>query len=149
MTYSELLHRTPFEEIVPHMTFLRNNKDALVKEYAELYNRLLEIEPQKSNYHIVIVDRWEGTSPDIDMTCTIRNMNDDSRCVLGRYMELNELLGMEIEVEEDVSLSEPELLAGLFWEMSKCHLFENDKEHLAILKAWGIKEQFTHKKSIE
>ena len=138
MTYSELLHRIPFEEIVPYMTFLRDDRDALVKEYSALYHRLQAVEPKKSDRHIMIAGRWEGTSPDIDMICTVRDKDDGSWCVLGRYMCVDELLDMEIRMAEDVILSEPELLAGLFWELSKCHLYHNDKEHIAILKAWGM-----------
>ena len=138
MTYSDLLQTIPFEEIVSYMTFLRDNQDAFVKEYCELYHRLQAVEPKKSDRHIVIVDRWEGTSPDIDMICTIRDRDDSDRCVLGRYTSINELLGMEIEIDEDVIMSEAELLAGLFWELSKCHLYHDDKEHFAILSAWGI-----------
>ncbi len=138
MTYSELLHRIPFEEIVSYMTFLRDDRDALVKEYSALYHRLQAVEPKKSDRHIMIAGRWEGTSPDIDMICTVRDKDDGNWCVLGRYMCVDELLGMEIRIAEDVILSEPELLAGLFWELSKCHLHHNDKEHIAILKAWGM-----------
>ena len=138
MTYSDLLQTIPFEEIVSYMTFLRDNQDAFVKEYCELYHRLQAVEPKKSDRHIVIVDRWEGTSPDIDMICTIRDRDDSDRCVLGRYANINELLGMEIEKCEDVTLSDQELLAGLFWELSKSHLYDSDKEHIAILKAWGL-----------
>lgn len=138
MTYSDLLHNNTFEEIVPHMNFLIDNRDALIKEYSELYHRLQAVEPKKSDNHIMIVGRWEGTSPDIDMICTIRDRNDSNWCVLGRYMYVNELLGMEIEIDEDVIMSEAELLAGLFWELSKCHLYHDDKEHFAILSAWGI-----------
>ena len=99
MTYSDLLHNNTFEEIVPHMNFLIDNRDALIKEYSELYHRLQAVEPEKSDNHIMIVGRWEGTSPDIDMICTIRDRNDSNWCVLGRYMYVNELLGMEIEID--------------------------------------------------
>ena len=138
MTYSDLLHNNTFEEIVPHMNFLIDNRDALIKEYSELYHRLQAVEPEKSDNHIMIVGRWEGTSPDIDMTCTVRDRNNRNLCVLGRYMYVNELLGMEIEIDEDVIMSEPEVVAGLFWELSKCHLYHNDKEHFAILRAWEL-----------
>ena len=40
MTYSELLHKIPFE--------------------------------------VVVAGRWEGTSPDIDMICTVRDRYDKS-----------------------------------------------------------------------
>ena len=47
-------------------------------------------------------------------------------------------MGMDIDVEEDVTLSEQELLAGLLWELSKYHLDDNDTVHFAILEAWGF-----------
>ena len=122
MTYSELLHKIPFEDVVPHMTFIRGNRDIILR----------------SDRYIVVAGRWEGTSPDIDMICTVRDRNDKSWCILGRYAYLNELMGMDVDVEEDVTLSEPELLAGLLWELSKCHLDDNDTVHLAILEAWGF-----------
>lgn len=138
MNYSELLHKIPFEDVVPHMTFIRANRDKILREYSELYMRLQSVKPKASDRHIVVVDRWEGTSPDIDMICTVRDKYDKSWCILGRYTYLNELMGMDIDVEEDVTLSEQELLAGLLWELSKCHLDDNDTEHLAILEAWGF-----------
>ena len=138
MTYSELLHKIPFENVVPCMTFIRGNQDIILREYSELYIRLQSVKPKASDRHIVVASRWEGTSPDIDMICTVRDRNDKSWCILGRYAYLNELMGMDVDVEEDVTQSEQELLAGLLWELSKCHLDDNDTEHLAILEAWGF-----------
>ena len=136
MTYSDLLHRIPFEEIVSHMTFLRYNRDALVKEFSELHDRLLAVEPRKSDNHMMIVDRWEGTSPDIDMVCTVRDKNDSNWCVLEDISMSTSYLAWNRN--RDVELSEQELLAGLSWELSKSHLYDSAKKHIAILKAWGI-----------
>lgn len=36
---------------------------------------------------------------------------------------------MEIEVDNDVTMSEPELLSGLLWVLSKSHLDDNTTEH--------------------
>ena len=138
MTYSELLHKIPFEDVVPHMTFIRGNRDIILREYSELYIRLQSVKPKASDRYIVVAGRWEGTSPEIDMICTVRDRYDKSWCILGRYTYLNELMGMDVDVEEDVTLSEQELLAGLPWELSKCHLDDNDTEHLAIQEAWGL-----------
>ena len=139
MTYSELLPKIPFEDVVPHMTFIRGNLDIILREYSELYIRLQSVKPKASDRHIVVASRWEGTSPDIDMICTVRDRYDKSWCIIGRYTSLNELIGMDVDVEEDVTLSEPELLAGLLWELSKCHLDDNDTDHLAIREAWELK----------
>lgn len=78
MTYSELLHKIPFEDVVPHMTFIRGNQDIILREYSELYIRLQSVKPKATDRHIVVAGRWEGTSPDIDMICTVRDRCDKS-----------------------------------------------------------------------
>ena len=46
---------------------------------------------------------------------------------------------MDVDVEENVTLSEEELVAGFLWELSKYHLDDNDTDHLAIREAWELK----------
>jgi hypothetical protein len=50
------------------MTFIRGNQDIILREYSELYIRLQSVKPKASDRHIVVAGRWEGTSPDVDMT---------------------------------------------------------------------------------
>ena len=139
MTYSELLPKIPFEDVVPCMTFIRGNQDIILREHSELDIRLQSVKPKASDRHIVVASRWEGTSPDIDMICTVRDRYDKSWCIIGRYTSLNELIGMDVDVEENVTLSEEELVVGFLWELSKCHLDDNDTDHLAIREAWELK----------
>lgn len=44
------------------------------------------------------------------------------------------------EYTDNQTVKEEKLLAGLLWELSKCHLDDNDTDHLAIREAWELKK---------
>ena len=57
------------------------------------------------------------TCPFIDMNCSIRGKKGFRYTVAGQE-DMIEVLGMEVKVDDDVEISEVELAAGLFWEMT-------------------------------
>ncbi len=67
--------------------------------------------------HIRLVSRWEYCSPMVDMNCSVYDSSDNIIAPLATYHPVNDALGMEV-VEDDVEITETELTAGLFWELT-------------------------------
>ena len=51
------------------------------------------------------------------MTCTVRASDDEIAFVIEDFPSFAELMGMEVFVDDDVELSETEIIAGLLWEL--------------------------------
>jgi len=123
MTVSELFKKYDFESILPHLNHLfmvnsgRHFSDASIKVFRDLYKHWVECETKPTIRHIRLVSRWEYTSPSIDMNCHVRNKTDFCYAVADQK-EMIEVLGMKVRVDKDVEISEVELAAGLFWEMT-------------------------------
>lgn len=71
-----------------------------------------------SSFHIRLMSRWECCSPFVDMNCSVYDKQEQLVCPLAAYEVDDEILAMEVEIDDDVDISEQELIAGLFWEMS-------------------------------
>lgn len=99
------------------MTFLKDRSGRSRTAASELFSTLVETVPVQTRYHLHIIDRWEGTSPRIDMTCTVRDSDDEIAFVIEDFPSLAGLMGMEVCVDDDVELSEAEIIAGLLWEL--------------------------------
>ena len=124
MTVSEIFKRNDFESVIPHLNHLFevNSKHSMSAEFIEvcrgIYNHWAnECEPKPADCYIRLVSRWEFTSPSIDMNCHVRNKTTFCYSVADQE-DMIEVLGMEVKVDEDVEISEVELAAGLFWEMT-------------------------------
>lgn len=123
MTVSELFKKYDFESILPHLNHLfmvnsgRHFSDASIKVFRDLYKHWVECETKPTIRHIRLVSRWEYTSPSIDMNCHVRNKTDFCYAVADQK-DMIEVLGMKVRVDKDVEISEVELAAGLFWEMT-------------------------------
>ena len=124
MTVSEIFKRNDFESVVPHLNHLFevNSKHSMSAEFIEvcrgIYNHWVnECETKSSDCYIRLVSRWEYTSPSIDMNCHVRNKTTFCYSVADQK-DMIEVLGMEVKVDNDVEISEVELAAGLFWEMT-------------------------------
>ena len=123
MTVSELFKKYDFESILPHLNHLfmvnsgRHFSDASIEVFRDLYKHWTECETKPTKCHIRLVSRWEHTSPSIDMNCHVRNKTTFCYSVADQK-DMIEVLSMEVKVDEDVEISEVELAAGLFWEMT-------------------------------
>ena len=123
MTVLELFRKYDFESILPHLDHLfevnsgRHFSDASIEVFRGLYKKWTECETKPTNRHIRLVSRWEYTSPSIDMNCHVRNKTDFCYAVADQE-DMIEVLGMKVKVDKDVEISEVELAAGLFWEMT-------------------------------
>ena len=123
MTVSELFRKYDFESVLPHFDHLFevNSKHHLSDESIEvfrgIYNHWAKCETKPSDCYIRLVSRWEHTSPSIDMNCHVRNKTEFCYSVADQK-DMIEVLSMEVKVDKDVDISEVELAAGLFWEMT-------------------------------
>ena len=124
MTVLELFRKYNYESVLPYLDhlFVVNSKhhlsDASIKVFREIYNHWTnECEPKPTDWYIRLASRWEWTCPFIDMNCSIRGKKGLRYTVAGQE-DMIEVLGMEVKVDNDVEISEVELAAGLFWEMT-------------------------------
>lgn len=123
MTVSELFKKYDFESILPHLNHLfmvnsgRHFSEASIKVFRDLYKHWAECETKPTIRHIRLVSRWEYTSPSIDMNCHVKEKNVFCYAVADQK-DMIEVLGMKVRVDRDVDISEVELAAGLFWEMT-------------------------------
>ena len=124
MTVLELFRKYDFESVLPHLDHLfavnsrHHLSDTSIEVFRDIYNHWAnECEPKPTEYYIRLVSRWEYTSPSIDMNCHVRNKTTFCYSVADQK-DMIEVLGMKVRVDKDVEISEIELAAGLFWEMT-------------------------------
>lgn len=139
LTFKSLLTLFCFDDILPEFKALyqRNHpkqaQQANWEAYRNVYQTLQMHDVSKSQYAIYLVSRWEGCSPMIDMNCSVYDPKDED-CdyyPVASYSPWSALLGMDIHIDEDVTITLQELTAGLLWEIT--YYGETDKmiqEHL-------------------
>ena len=124
MTVLDLFRKYDFESVLPHLDHLfvvnsgHNLSSSQVENARSIYNHWAnECETKPTNCHIRLVSRWEHTSPSIDMNCHVREKTAFCYSVADQK-DMLEVLSMKVRVDKDVEISEVELVAGLFWEMT-------------------------------
>ena len=124
MTVLELFKKYDFESVVLHLNHLFevNSKHSMSAEFIEvcrsIYNHWAnECEPKPTDLYIELASRWEMTNSLIDWNCSVK----DEKGLLhsaAEHKDKIELLSMKVKVRAYVEISEVELTAGLFWEMT-------------------------------
>ena len=124
MTVLDFFRKNDFESVLPHLDhlFVVNSKhhlsDASIEVFRGIYNHWAnECEPKPTNLYIELASRWEMTNSLIDWNCSV----NDKKGLLhsaAEHKDKIEVLSMEVKVRVDVEISEVELAAGLFWEMT-------------------------------
>ena len=124
MTVLELFRKYDYESVLPHLDhlFVVNSRhhlsDASIEVFRSIYNHWAnECEPKTTNLYIELASRWEMTNSLIDWNCSV----NDKKGLLysaAEHKDKIEVLSMEVNVRVDVEISEVELAAGLFWEMT-------------------------------
>ena len=124
MTVLYLFRKYDFESVLPHLDhlFVVNSRhhlsDASIEVFRGIYNHWVnECEPKPTDFYIELVSRWEMTNSLIDWNCSV----NDKKGLLysaAEHKDKIEVLGMEVNIRDDVEISEVELAAGLFWEMT-------------------------------
>jgi len=124
MTVLELFRKYDFDSVLPHLDhlFVVNSKhhlsEASIEVFRGIYNHWAnKCETKPTNCYIRLVSRWEYTSPSIDMNCHVKNKTTFCYSVADQK-DMIEVLSMKVRVDKDVEISEVELAAGLFWEMT-------------------------------
>ena len=125
MNFKCLLEQYGFEDIFPDFMELwkinaPKSAEWLDKDgWKKIYHGIQSLNVKPSEYYILLVSRWERRSPMIDMNCSVYSRTDHSRiCPVADYPSWEEILGMEIVFDEDVSITSKELTAGLLWEIT-------------------------------
>ena len=124
MKVLELYKKYDFEKVLPHLDhlFVVNSKhhlsDASIEVFRGIYNHWTnECEPKPTCLYIELASRWEMTNSLIDWNCSV----NDKKGLLhsaAEHKDKIEVLSMEVKVRDYVEISEVELAAGLFWEMT-------------------------------
>jgi len=124
MTVLELFRKYDFESVLPHLDhlFVVNSRhhlsEASIEVFRGIYNHWAnECEPKSTNLYIELASRWEMTNSLIDWNCSV-NDNKGLLYSAAEHKDKIEVLSMEMTVRVDVEISEVELAAGLFWEMT-------------------------------
>ena len=125
MTVSELLLRHSFDEIVSafcHLFKVNSHhmcSEQELSEWKRLYNHLAMLQPSpNTTRHIRLVSRWEHCSPRRDMNCSVYDSSDNLIVPLADYNLESNILGMTVAIDDDVEITEAELVSGLFWELT-------------------------------
>ena len=124
MTVLDLFRKYDFESLLPHFDhlFVVNSMHHLsvasVEVFRGIYNHWTnECEPKPTCLYIELASRWEMTNSLIDWNCSV----NDKKGLLysaAEHKDKIEVLSMEVIVRDDVEISEVDLAAGLFWEMT-------------------------------
>ena len=124
MTVLELYKKYDFDSVLTHLDhlFVVNSKHHLsvasVEVFRGIYNHWTnECEPKPTCLYIELASRWEMTNSLIDWNCSV----NDKKGLLhsaAEHKDKIEVLSMEVKVRDYVEISEVELAAGLFWEMT-------------------------------
>ena len=123
MTVSELFKKYDFDSVLPHLDHLfvvnsgHNLTSSQVENARSFYDHWAKCETKPTDFYIRLCSRWEYTSPSIDMNCHVREKTAFCYSVADQK-DMIEVLSMKVRVDKDVEISEVELAAGLFWEMT-------------------------------
>ena len=124
------------------------------KGFKTLYKRLQQLTAVSTDYKIYVNDRWDTRWR--EDRCEVIGADDPLPFRIEWHDSLVEVLGMEIIVGKDVKISEKELLAGLFHEITMTETAE--KAEMEKVRYWipwfnnprnqwrlrKLKEKFTH-----
>lgn len=126
MKVISIFKKHPFDEFCADLVHLIENNtgkrptDEIIERCRKVYDKVLaEYQPQPTTLRIRLVSRWEYCSPMIDMNCAVFENRD--LCGAGAalaHKSRNEFLNLPVRCDRDVELTETELAAGLFFEMT-------------------------------
>ena len=90
------------------------------KIYKDIQAAVHKLGNVTTNYHVMVMERWERVIPEIDWNCRVCDENNEFQYPFIDALEHqgNEILAMEVIVAGDVELMEKEIAAGLFWELN-------------------------------
>lgn len=141
-TFKSLSSRLSYDNILPEFkAIFRKLRPDLLEQadwniYRDIYQALRTHEIIVSKYSIQIFECWEKASYPGSNCCVGYEDGDDyDYRAIGGYHSLSEILGMEITISNDATLTPQELAAGLLWEITYAKrngLADLDTEHLTF-----------------
>lgn len=125
MNFKSLLEQYNFEDIFSDfMELWKINAPKSVEQldkdgWKKIYHGIQSLNAKPSDYYILLVCRWEYCSPMIDMNCSVYSRTGHQLvCPMAEYPSWAEILGMDIQIDNDVEITAQELTAGLLWEIT-------------------------------
>ena len=125
MNFKNLLEQYSFEDIFPDfMELWKINAPELAERldkdgWKRIYQNILSLNVNPSDYYIRLVCRWERCTPMLDMNCSVYSKSDHQLvCPMAAYSLWTEILEMDIQIDDDVEITAQVLTAGLLWEIT-------------------------------
>ena len=124
MKVTEYLKSFSFEELKAEFEKLYNSNECsgfynlTTEQWSAIYQAFNSWKYIKTTNLIHLNDRWDYSCPLIDMICIVCNEDFDMISVLAMYPNIEEVMGMEVYVEASVDITDKEIAAGLFWELT-------------------------------
>ena len=125
MNFKNLLEQYSFEDIFPDfMELWKINAPELAERldkdgWKRIYQNIQSLNVNPSDYYIRLVCRWERCTPMLDMNCSVYSKSDHQLvCPMAAYSLWTEILEMDIQIDDDVEITDQELTAGLLWEIT-------------------------------
>lgn len=124
ITIKQLVSRYRFKDIAKELATVweHNPIGTDYRDYKILYRRLREAAAVATGCKIHVSSRWDEEWR--EGCCEVIGTEDPLPSMVEWHDSLAEVLGMEIVVGKEVAISEKELLAGLFHEITKMPIEE-------------------------
>lgn len=134
ITIAQLMSRYKFSDLTNEFATVweHNPVGTDYREFKTLYNRLQQLTAASTDFKIYVNDRWDTDWR--EERCEIIGADDSLPFRIEWHDSLSEVLGMEVVAGKNVEISEKELLAGLFHEITKTDSAE--KSELGKVSYW-------------
>ena len=118
ITITQLMNRYKFSDLTNEFAAVweHNPVGTDYRDFKTLYKRLQKMAAVSTDFKIYVNDRWDTDWR--EERCEIIGADDPLPFRIEWHDSLAEVLGMEVVVGKDVKISEKELLAGLFHEIT-------------------------------
>ena len=142
MKVIEYLKKFSFAELKTELEKLYINNESCgfynftIEQWNAIYNLFGYQKDVETANVIHLIDSWERSCPLIDMNCMVCDKEFNMISILAMYPNLEEVMGMEVYVDANANITEKEIAAGLFWEIT--YIATEEKE-LLIKKALEVK----------
>ena len=119
ITIAQLMSRYKFCDLTNEFAAVweHNPVGTDYREFKTLYKRLQQLTAVSTDFKICVNDRWDTDWR--EERCEVIGADDPLPFRIEWHDSLAEVLGMEVVIGKDVKMSEKELLAGLFHEITK------------------------------
>ena len=134
ITIAQLMSRYKFSDLTNEFAAVweHNPVGTDFRDFKTLYKRLQKMAAVSTDFKIYVNDRWDTDWR--EERCEVIGADDPLPFRIEWHDSLAEVLGMEVVIGKDVTISEKELLAGLFYEITQTDSAE--KSELEKVHYW-------------